>query len=334
MDHRQGHSDHGGTVIRIELDAAALGRVRFAVSPLYQVVGLLLAMGRQPDAVPRAWSALAADALRRHRLGLLAALAVNASGFTPDFLTPVPAVYGPCVEEELHAVVGTDALRVAAELEVVARGNADSRIPARGSSPLVRAAMERGEEQFAELAARQLHAFWDHVFAPAWSRLRPRLEQDIAHRAQTTARLGLTAAIDTLDPRLRWRETALTLLCPYETHVDAPGVILVPGLFNRVPSPSLDPAWVDPSLARVPVILYPALPPGMGEQTAPPGELIGATRARLLTRLAAPQTTGQLAAAAGLGQSTVSYHLQVLYRAGLVTRVRRNREVYYQAVGR
>jgi DNA-binding transcriptional ArsR family regulator len=61
-------------------------------------------------------------------------------------------------------------------------------------------------------------------------------------------------------------------------------------------------------------------------------ELIGHTRARILTLLERPQTTADLAARLSLSPSTVSYHLGVLYRAGLLERRRDRRRVVYTRV--
>ncbi|MFG2243470.1 ArsR/SmtB family transcription factor [Streptomyces sp. NPDC048734] len=58
--------------------------------------------------------------------------------------------------------------------------------------------------------------------------------------------------------------------------------------------------------------------------------LLGSTRAGLLAALAQPASTAQLAARHFLSPATVSYHLGVLHRAGLVTRTRAGRSVFYR----
>ncbi|MEW2490931.1 winged helix-turn-helix domain-containing protein [Streptomyces sp. NPDC048411] len=58
-------------------------------------------------------------------------------------------------------------------------------------------------------------------------------------------------------------------------------------------------------------------------------QLLGPTRAGLLAELAQPAST-QLAARHFLSPATVSYHLGVLHRAGLIARARSGRSVLYR----
>lgn len=60
-------------------------------------------------------------------------------------------------------------------------------------------------------------------------------------------------------------------------------------------------------------------------------ELIGRTRARILDAAADPAATGEVADRLRLSPSTVSYHFQILRRAGLVRRTRYVRRVLYQS---
>ncbi|MFE9097968.1 ArsR/SmtB family transcription factor [Streptomyces sp. NPDC007264] len=76
--------------------------------------------------------------------------------------------------------------------------------------------------------------------------------------------------------------------------------------------------------------------PVRGRTTAAPAtpsaelaRLLGPTRAGLLAALARPASTGELAARHFLSPATVSYHLGVLYRSGLVSRARSGRSVLY-----
>ncbi|MFG2111873.1 winged helix-turn-helix domain-containing protein [Streptomyces sp. NPDC048718] len=58
--------------------------------------------------------------------------------------------------------------------------------------------------------------------------------------------------------------------------------------------------------------------------------MLGPTRAGLLAALVRPASTAQLSERHFLSPATVSYHLGVLYRAGLVTRARAGRAVLYR----
>jgi DNA-binding transcriptional ArsR family regulator len=57
--------------------------------------------------------------------------------------------------------------------------------------------------------------------------------------------------------------------------------------------------------------------------------LLGASRAALLRDLVRPWTTSALAARHGLAVGTVSGHLSILARVGLVSAHRRGRHVFY-----
>ncbi|MGV4983244.1 ArsR/SmtB family transcription factor [Streptomyces sp. NRAIS4] len=50
--------------------------------------------------------------------------------------------------------------------------------------------------------------------------------------------------------------------------------------------------------------------------------LLGVTRARLLSGLQIPRSTAELSERHFLAASTISYHLSILHRSGLVTRTR------------
>ena len=59
-------------------------------------------------------------------------------------------------------------------------------------------------------------------------------------------------------------------------------------------------------------------------------DLLGGTRAALLARLTSPMSTGELSRDLHWSEPTVSYHLMILLRAGLVDRSRRGRQVFYR----
>ncbi|MET9388236.1 helix-turn-helix domain-containing protein [Streptomyces sp. NPDC002928] len=57
--------------------------------------------------------------------------------------------------------------------------------------------------------------------------------------------------------------------------------------------------------------------------------MLGRTRARVLTLLSEPASTTELVHRLGVSPGTVSQHLGVLHRAGLVTRARHGHLVLY-----
>jgi DNA-binding transcriptional ArsR family regulator len=58
--------------------------------------------------------------------------------------------------------------------------------------------------------------------------------------------------------------------------------------------------------------------------------VVGRARARVLSALGTARTTEQVAAAVGAANSTASEHLNALAKAGLATRRREQRLVYYE----
>jgi DNA-binding transcriptional ArsR family regulator len=92
----------------------------------------------------------------------------------------------------------------------------------------------------------------------------------------------------------------------------------------------------DPQGRRPVYLIYPTSP---SVASAPSGKAdrarktsVRPTRDVLLAGLDVPRTTTQLAASHHLSPSTVSYHLALLHRAGLITRVRERNSVYYQRI--
>ncbi|GAA3475570.1 winged helix-turn-helix domain-containing protein [Streptomyces yanii] len=84
------------------------------------------------------------------------------------------------------------------------------------------------------------------------------------------------------------------------------------------------------------MLVYPARGKAIADTIAPAApsaemaQLLGSTRAGLLTALAQPASNAELAARHFLSPATVSYHLGVLHRAGLVTRSRSGGSVLYR----
>lgn len=329
-------------MIKIQLGADGLARSRFALSPLSETVQLLMAASA--GTVPRPLRAPLRETVATHRLDLLAALLQVQPGsghYVPDFLTPVPPRFENSVAEELHAVATTPTWRVAGELAVTADGRI-AKIVGRALSPRLRQALDAGEAQIADRLAGELEQVWTHVLAPQWPRLRARMEADIAQRLRTVAEHGFAATIDSLDPTVDWHDGALRFHTGFEAEVRERAMLFLPSVFTSRASCAVDPVvpfdagcvGVDLALRRTAMLAYPVARQGPGTPSEPPrrGELIGRTRARILAAVASPATTGEVAGRLRLSQSTVSYHLQILHRAGLVQRVRDARTVLYQSL--
>jgi DNA-binding transcriptional ArsR family regulator len=165
-----------------------------------------------------------------------------------------------------------------------------------------------------------------------WEEIDAIVEADISFRSTILADQGLEAAINTVDPRVKFTESRLTFDLPGYDEVTSPGgdgVALVPSVFR---CHGLAVNW----LSHVPTINYPAIGADLmwaneTRSAIGPGMsgLMGRTRATLLADLEQPHSTTALARRHDLAPATVSRHLSVLSTAGLVVSYRRGRWVLY-----
>ncbi|MFD5437479.1 ArsR/SmtB family transcription factor [Kitasatospora sp. NPDC127067] len=323
-------------MIRIRLGTRGLGNVRFAVSPVGSAKDLLRLVGFSPGTLTPPWRTRATDALSRHRLGLLAVVGGGGPlGYAPDFLRPEPPGFLTDIDTALHQIATTPRERVRYELTEAVNGH--SWDPGSSHPPprqLLRA-LDRGEDHFAHRLADEMARFWHEALEPSWPAVRARLEADVAARASEIARCGLAETLNRLAPNLEWRDGELVVHLRtggiHQLTLDADAVILTPSVFVDW---ALFCAGEPPGAPapRTPLIVYPA-----GQVDCRPAArehpLIGATRLKLLAELSQPRSTTELARRLYLSPATVSYHLQLLHRAGLVTRTRRSRQVLYQRLG-
>ncbi|CCH30976.1 helix-turn-helix domain-containing protein [Actinosynnema sp. NPDC047251] len=300
-------------MIRIELSAPALASARFGLSPLMEIGTVLNQWQGNRDA---RWARAARDTVVRHDLRLLAGF-LEHGGYVPDFLNPLPAGYDADVEQELHAVATAAPEQVAAEVAGWVRG----RLPSGPRPRPVLDFLERGEAHFAHRAADELARFWAEFLSPRWPAVHRRLEADVDRRARTAAREGLGAVLGGLDGGTRWAGGALEVSRPFDRDVRATtGLLLLPSTLAGHVGVGVDPLGIRPVH-----LVYPA--------TATDHDLagvLGHTRNALLLDLETPRTTAELARRHHLAQSTVSYHLGRLHRAGMLTRTRTGTAVRYQ----
>jgi len=182
-------------------------------------------------------------------------------------------------------------------------------------------------------AAAAMGRFFDAALAEDWPEITAVLDADIAYRSEVTATRGIAAMLDTFGADLRWDGERVSYPSRFEVSIDwaGDGLVFVPCA-----------AHVEPILFRIepphsPLVMYAARgtaalwgPSPSHAHGAHLRELLGATRLSILRHLAGPQTTAALARMDGHAPATISYHLGVLRRAGLLTSRRSGHGVLYR----
>lgn len=300
---------------RIELSRTALTRVRFYVSPLGMLTALLrLARSGERHPTFGRVGAHLAPALKGVPAPLVRELIpAGGEGFIP-LLAPVPVPGLRQVGDEFELVASRRDEDCADELALSGR-----------DLPAAARLLDRG--RLTRQLLDELRRLWQVALAPTWPTIERGLRAEIGARGDQIAGLGLDAALGALHPRIHWTGSALLVDRSRDKHtvVDEPGLVLVPSAFDTVPRLAVE--------AAVPCISYPVAMqrPGRPEATGV-ARLLGRTRARILAELGEPCTTLELARRLDIATSTVSDHLGVLHRAGVVTRRRDGRQVRYQRV--
>ena len=310
-------------MIRIELDDAALGATRIAISPLRDAFCAmhLARPARNPSWPYQQWGGRARQVWREDdRLRPLWDLFAEGRYEVSDFLLPRP-VGTVHVHEELDLLRATDPEFVRAQAAVCYPGMADA--------PFLRPYLEDPEAACAALADAYA-AYWEGAIEPYWPTMRRLVEDEVLVRARTFATEGVDALFTGLETRARWERPVLELTKYYEAEYAAGErrLVLVPLVFAegcRLYSTD-DPEVLAVSFqARGAAALREPAQPVAEDRLA---LMLG--RAAVLRELAGPLTTAGLADRLGLAPSTVSEHLSVLAEAAVVTRHRVGRSVYYQ----
>jgi DNA-binding transcriptional ArsR family regulator len=320
-------------VIRLHLRPEDIGRVRFAVSPMWETITSLRALTAPAGGlqVHRPWREWARGHLGSVDLPLLTAL-VRPAGYIPDFLVPSPALRSSSFEVALRQVAAADPAPVAWQLRHVA----DHPVAAPGPRRAERARLLRGLAASPDAGtariAQALGEYWQAVVAPHWPRLQALLSADIAYRLAELADGGLGALLRNLHPSVSYAGSVLRIVKYYDGDADLSGrgLLLVPCAF----------AWPDVIVRTadpLPSLTY--SPRGLGRlwAAAPGGatgsplvEVIGRTRAGILAQLDVPMSTTQLARQLALSAPTLSEHLRILAAAGIVAARRDGRAMLYR----
>src|SRR5947209_1178817 len=213
-------------MIRFRFSADDLLRVRFAVSPLFELtwsVGVLA--DPAASALHDPWAQVARRRVGDLDMRLLVALLRFGRGYTPDFLSPPPDDPAPTLDHELERVLAVPPERVAREVRWRVEHD-----PA--TEPILRPLLDDPARALPPVVGL-LRVYWERAVAPWWPQLRAALEADVDRRSRALARGGAEALFADLHPDVAWRDGALAMRRDYDEDVvlGGRGLLLLPSAF-------------------------------------------------------------------------------------------------------
>lgn len=290
-------------MIRLRMDDDSLGRVRLALSPLWETIGSLAILARYPGEAPSPYSRWA----RAVRGGMPQEL-------VKGLVEPLRRADPPLFPPGSVPLPSLDRGTLAAELEELRR---------------------RYEGHGADQLCTLLERYWDWAIAPHWARMRASLEEEALFRGRTLVVSGPEAMLEELDGRVLWSRPLLTapFHCDLDVSVTRSQLLLVPTVFaGGVRLFQQEPGVVALSYQARATGFFQVLT--ASERVSRTEDrlaiLLGSGRAQVVRALEVPQTTTAVAASLGMAKSTVSQHLTVLSASGLVWKQRLGGRVFYQ----
>lgn len=182
--------------------------------------------------------------------------------------------------------------------------------------------------------ANVVEQYWDVAIAPYWPDMRAVLDDDVAFRAGNFVNGGAELLFADLHPdvALNGSEMTIAKATNFDRTLNGQGLTLMPSIF----------AWPHcvVTLNEFGPVSLSYAARGVGalweQQESPPsrlqalGDLLGRSRAAIIADLAVPRSTTELAVRLGVSPPSVSQHLSILRRGGLVTSWRSGRRVLYR----
>ncbi|MBO0807504.1 MAG: helix-turn-helix domain-containing protein, partial [Actinobacteria bacterium] len=311
-----------------ELSLDRLGEVRVALDPYISVLALVTdALGRRRGAPP-AWRRRVLAALSPGSARALLPITSPRYSVTPDCVTPLNPAAETSVGDQvewLHAISDDELL---SDIHTVFGPT---------PPPHWRNALRRPRAWLDDYASAMGEA-WRSI-EPLWAQAQPLLEREVGRVGTAVMRGCLDLVLDRLHPGSRFGNGVLAISDPEPARFALGGrpLVLVPmlsgsrALICNLERP--DAVWIG----------YP-LPAAGGQPRAPDeprrahGDLLesvaGPVRAKILRAAGRPRTMTDLALAACLAPSALTYHCDRLAAAGLIRRERHGRQVWVSRTSR
>lgn len=313
-------------MITFRLNVEALGRTSFGYSPLAEVAAAFrLLREPAPRHLMRLWVRDVRPLLEPLDLSLLSAV-LPPGKWAPDFFTswsPNPQV---TIEQQLDEVSRLPAWELRADItEHWPRDLQPSR---------AQALVLRSGPELPGLVSDAIWSFWDTAIGPYLARMRAVIADDVAYRASMALASGVLSLFEDLHPEVSVDGTNLQVAKPYHAAAtyDGTRITLLPSVF----------VWPNLLIGHERENQFTLIYPARGvarvweglriadDAANDLGALVGRTRAEVLHRLEVPMTTTHLSRVMGQSPGTVSQHLSILRRNGLVVSWRAGRGVLYR----
>jgi DNA-binding transcriptional ArsR family regulator len=314
---------HNVSMIRLRLAAGDFTQMRFGFSPITELVDSLdMLHANHIDPLYQDWAKRTRTRIRGLDDDLLRAV-VPHRGMMPDF--PVgDAGAATTIEQQLQLLADWPVEALRAELEAVWPG---CDLPPAAQQLI--AAGPAGVRRLADV----FWAYWEAALEPYWPRMRAIVEGEVAYRARQLTHGGLAELIADLHPQLELDQDGIRINKPHQGdyHLVGTGVLLMPCVFAPA-NVVFGPPPPRPSLIYRPrgvATLWEAAhvhPPA----DDPLGALIGRSRVAILRSTGLPKSTTELARELGQAVATVSVHLSMLRRCGMIHSWRSGRSVLHQ----
>lgn len=309
-------------MITLRLSTDDVSRIRFAFSPVWETVTSIRALSNSTTgSVHGPWLRKVRPLLAQHDLSLLKALIPPVS-YIPDFITPAPPRRSTSFESGLAAIAATPLPLVADELSKLQKETPHPLLPELIAKPAK--ALDR--------ITTALDDYWRLAIEPDWRRIRSLLQEDLAYRLDELSCGGVAGLLRNLHPSVTFRGDRIEVDKPYccdGQPLPGQGLLLIPCVFTWPTTLQITAA------PHLPTMTYP--PRGLGRlwesqedlSESPLADLVGKTRAAIVSHLDLPLSTTHLAHQLGVSAPTLSVHLSILRNAGVVDSRRDGRTVLY-----
>jgi DNA-binding transcriptional ArsR family regulator len=295
-----------------QLRVSSLGDLPVSVvmAPQQSVLALLCqAASGKSSGAPAGLLATICKALRPQARFAAQPFAVRHSKVIPESCAPIPPLTDASVAEQADRLRDMPASALTDELQAAFDGHP--------FPPEWRVAGDQPRRWLNSMADASLDTW--AVLQPRWQAAGPLLDREVRRVGTAMVRGGMGALLNSLHPRLRYADGALTAAFPCDCrHTLGPRrLALLPMIAGH------DALLISFEHPDVCYIGYPVRQPRPGTQAVAEGALamiLGPLRATILQALRQPLTVGQLAAAVQCAPTTATYHLQQLDAAGMITR--------------